>query len=310
MLSRIKKMLTPYTPEFELPGYKPARGYDLLVPEGEGPFPLVIALHGYTHDGQRMRALSSPNGDPEHSDSLDSLALRERFALCYPNGTSIKFMPGRCWNAGGGVNGFAPVGDPARKQNINDVEYVDRLLEELQGKVSYDQQRIYLLGISNGGAMAQRLAMTHPSRWAAVATVAGCNQHAASLEEIPPAPMPLLHIHGTEDPIWPYAGGDFAQAGLMVSVEESLKIWRQANSANEKTELQFKSGDGGECPVLHTQYRGSSERSDIDHYKVVGGGHAWPGGHKYLPQPVIGVTPYNFRANEVIWDFFQGRTAP
>jgi polyhydroxybutyrate depolymerase len=311
MFSRIKKLLTPHKPEFSLTAWPEDRGYDLFAPDGAGPFPLVIAIHGYTHDGPKMRNLTSSTGDPSHPDSLDSLAAREKFAVAYPNGTSISMMPGRCWNAGGGVNGYAPVGEPAQSQGVDDLKYFQDLLDDINNRASVDPSRVYLLGISNGGAMAQRLAMESPENWAAVATVAGCNQHAAASGVKPKAPVPLLHIHGTKDPVWPYSGGPFGQSGLMVSVEESLAVWTEANGAEllEETQVSDIVHEDG-CEVLLSRYRGTSQRCDVDFYKVVGGGHAWPSGQRYLPKPIIGHTTDIISTNKVAWTFFQGRRAP
>lgn len=39
-------------------------------------------------------------------------------------------------------------------------------------------------------------------------------------------------------------------------------------------------------------------------YKIIGGGHTWPGGKQYLPEKQIGKTCMDINASEIIWDFF------
>ncbi len=202
-----------------------------------------MAIHGYTHDGKAMRALTSPDGDPAHPDSLDSLADRENVVVAYPNGTPVGVFPGRCWNAGGGENGFAAVASPAVEQKIDDIAYFNDLLDDIKGRLSVDTKRVYAVGISNGAAMAHRLAMELSDRLAAVATVAGCNQRAAARQQSPEKPMPLLHIHGTHDPIWPYqaplelwtiqGGGHAWPRGQQFLPEEAIGKVSQEFSANE-----------------------------------------------------------------------------
>lgn len=306
MLKRLFKAFKGHRPAHNLSGWPKDRGYDLHLPtqqNGKKERPLILAIHGYTHDGVQMAGLTAPDGDPSHPLSLNSLATEEGFAVAYPYGTRIGFLPGRCWNAGGGINGYAPVGDPARRKSINDVQFFQDLIQNLSSKFQVDKQRIYLLGISNGGAMAQRLAMEVPHLWAAVATVAGCNQHAAASQVTPKNPVPLLHIHGTEDKIWPYEGGPMQSFGLMESVDASIKGWAEANSAEVANEVECEPKNPSDpTRVRYRRYQGTT---DLELYTVLGGGHAWPSGYQYLPEKVMGSVSSQLDTNRLIWNFFE-----
>jgi polyhydroxybutyrate depolymerase len=306
VLKRIIKAVKGNRPTISLPNWGKSRGYDIHLPPGEDPakpLPLVVAIHGYTHDGLQMANLTSPTGSATHPDSLNSLANSEGFAVVYPYGTRIGFMPGRCWNAGGGINGFAPVGEPARRLKVNDVKFFRDLLDDVKQKQAIDDRRVYLVGISNGGAMAQRLAVDLPQLWAAVATVAGCNQYAAARNVIPTDPMPLLHIHGVEDRVWSYQGGDFRGFGLMESVESSVNRWVQANRATlEHDSVLSPISEVDSTRVRLKTYKGAS---DVHFYSIEGGGHAWPSGFQYLPKKLMGEVSFQLSANQVIWDFFR-----
>lgn len=298
-------------PDHALPGWSKDRGYLLHLPFNyeatEEPRPLVVALHGFTHDGKTMRALTSPNGDPGHPDSLDSLADREGFLVAYPNGTSLGLMPGRCWNGGGGVNGYAAVAKKAVEKNIDDVKYLQDLLEHIQSHYRVNQKEIFFTGISNGAALVHRFATEHPELVAGIAVVAGCNQYSVSSGVKPKAPVPVLHIHGTEDPIWSYKGGSVLMLGQMDSVESSVRIWTQANAA-KLTEEQTLLFPGAESLHVKMQrYSGGEPRRELELYSVIGGGHAWPGGRQYLSEKIIGKVHPSFSANSLIWDFFKKR---
>lgn len=309
MLSKVYKLLRSETPEFPLNGWPKDRGYDMFVPTGcpdTEKLPLVIAFHGYTQDSRKMRCLTSPDGDPNHPASMDSLAQQERFLVAYPNGTPIKVAPGRSWNGGGGAKGFAPVAEPARRMGVDDVKYCRDLIAGIRSRWNVDADRVYLVGISNGGVMVQRLAAEMPEVWAAVASVAGCHQFAASESKVANRPIPFLHIHGTKDPVWPYEGGPFLSAGMMLSVDDSLDIWAKANGCREiSREVLSEPADHDPTTVTLVKYRGDSVRQDIDFYRIDGGGHAWPGGQQFMAKVIIGYVTHRLSANRVIWDFFQ-----
>ena len=305
-IKRIAKIVRGNKPDYPLPNWPKSRGYDLHMPsilQTVQSYPLVICIHGYTHDGRQMADLTAPNGDSAHPDSLNSLADEAGFAVVYPYGTKIGALPGRCWNAGGGVEGYAPVGDPARRKNVDDVQFFRDLLEDLRTTLSNELPEVYLLGISNGGAMAQRLATECPGLWKAVATVAGCNQYSAAAKILPQKPIPVLHVHGDKDTVWPYHGGEVKPFGLMASVQDSVGFWVKANSATlvEEREL-LPIQDTDPTRIRVQRYEG---QADVELHSVLGGGHAWPGGYQFLSKRVIGTVSHQFQAHRLAWDFFQ-----
>lgn len=308
MLKRLIKAYKGRSPTREVPGWPKARGFDIfLPPKPKERVPLIVVFHGYTQDGSLMRALTSATGDLEDPAIFDRAANHRGYGVVYPYGTKIGFLPGRCWNAGGRVNGFAPVGDPAVRLNVPDVDFFQDLLATIESNHPVDASKVFLVGISNGGAMVQRLAVELPARLQAVATVAGCNQYSAATHHTPPEPVALLHIHGTQDKVWPYAGGKFGTAGVMESVERSVQGWIQANQA-EPTEERALDPVYPDDPVrVHLKrYQGLKP---VECYRLDGGGHSWPGGHQFMSEKVIGKVSRQLSANDVILDFFDRRRA-
>ena len=141
-----------------VPNWPKERNYKLHLPKDydpSKPTPVVMVVHGYTHDADVMESMTAPNGDPNHADSLNSLADREGFAVVYPNGTPLgRFRKGRGWNGGGGANGYAPVSSPAVENNYNDIGFLNDVLNQVEKEVNVDKSRVFGAGISNGGAMA------------------------------------------------------------------------------------------------------------------------------------------------------------
>jgi len=88
-------------------------------------------------------------------------------------------------------------------------------------------RRVYSCGMSNGGFMSYRLACEFSDRFAAIAPVAGCLTDSMEYYCHPSRPMPVLHFHGTTDPLVNYNGG---LTGIK-SVEETLQYWLQITTA-------------------------------------------------------------------------------
>lgn len=294
----------------EVPNWPADRDYTMHLPDGYDPSvptPVVVVLHGYGHDAKVMEAMTSPDGDSANPASLNSLADREGFVVVYPNGTDLgPFRKGRGWNGGGGVNGYSAVSSPAVEGNYNDVGFLNDVLDDVESRVNVDKSRVYGAGISNGGALAYKVAAQMSDRFAAIAAVSAGDQFALAAGNGEPArDMPLLVMHGEKDPIWPYQGG-FSSWGRFVSVPETVDTWARWNQAEKvSTEMLPDTDPEDQTTVQHTAYRGLTPQSDVDFYTVLGGGHAWPGGRQFAAESSIGKVSRDINANEVIWKFFK-----
>ncbi len=144
------------------------------------PAPLVMVFHGAGGSGRRM----APH------TGFSRLAGREGFVAVYPDGL------GRRWNDG-----------RSALATRDDVGFVKALLDTLERELSLDSTRVYAAGISNGAMFSYRLACELPGVFAAIAPVAGATP--ANLAEScgRTAPVSVLAIQGTADPLLPYAGG-------------------------------------------------------------------------------------------------------
>ena len=172
-----------------------------------------------------------------------------------------------------------------------------------------------MAGISNGGMMAQRVACESADRLAGIALVAGSMPEALAAICKPSRPLPVLIIHGTEDPIVPWNGGavaGFEDFGKVLSAGDTARFWSQGNlcrgGVNTIQEPDRDPRDG--TRVNRGTVSGCPARAAVMLVTVEGGGHTWPGGHQYLPERFIGRTSREFDANRMIWDFFQASLAP
>jgi len=248
---------------------------------------LVIALHGGGTDGKTMERFSG----------LSEASERYGFVVVYPSGSG-RLKGFLTWNAGSCCA-------YAEKNAIDDVTFISRLIAYMIEQYHVDRSRVYITGISNGAMMAYRLAAEIPDQIAAIAPVAGTLTIDPGTIH---APMPIIHFHGTDDRFVPFAGGRGSRGvtrNSYMPVEETIKVWERINQAvampPRVEELPSLHNDG--TRVIRYTYRTERDSQNICLYKVIGGGHTWPGQpHDRL---LLGRTTTEISANDLMWEFFQ-----
>lgn len=257
------------------------REYLLYIPDSyeEGtPMPLVFNFHGRG---------STPNEQFAYT-LLTTVASEEGFIVVYPKGTldptDISF-----WNAG-----FDDVA------GVDDVGFTIAILDELIAELSIDESRVYSTGMSNGGYFSYKLACEHSDRFAAIASVTG----SMVLQELescdPERAVPVMQIHGTADLVVAYDG-----LGFSAPIEDVVDFWVEVNNCDPTpvfTAIEDTDTEDGST-AEHYYYENSDNGNSVEFYKVIGGGHTWPGA-----EFIIGVTNQDFNASEVIWNFFKAHT--
>lgn len=262
------------------------RGFYLYTPasyDAQQPAPLLLALHGGGGSGRRMNKLTG---------GLNTLADREGFVVVYPDGLD------KYWNDGRAVN-------RSSTSSVDDVGFLTALVDHLASQYAIDLKRVYVVGISNGGMMALRLACECPERFAAVALVASAMPEELAAVCVPALPMPMLLISGTQDPLVPWQGGEIkvlAQSrGRVLSVPDTMRFWVRHNQCSPMPTITQEPN----ARVRREVYGQCQARSKVVLYAVEGGGHTWPGGWQYLPALIVGRTNRDVNANQIVWQFFE-----
>jgi poly(hydroxyalkanoate) depolymerase family esterase len=133
------------------PGNLAARCY---VPEGiEGPAPLVVVLHGCTQDSAVY----------DHGSGWSTLADRHGFVLLFPEQKRAN-NPMLCFN-------WFSAGDTRRGQG--EAASIRSMIAAMAKAQKIDPKRIFVTGLSAGGAMASAMLATYPETFAAGAIIAG-----------------------------------------------------------------------------------------------------------------------------------------
>lgn len=257
-----------------------------------GPLPLLFHLHGGGGTGKGTVRLTD--------GSFNKIADREGFIAVYPDGIA------RSWNDGRTEN--------LKPQNwgVDDVGFIAEIIKRLKQEYSIDSNRIFTVGMSNGGFMSSRLLCDRADlfRGGAVLTASLAVDYLPKCN--PQRPVAVLVMNGTDDPIVPYDGGEIRlfkngkSRGEIISNDEYIQFWYEKNkcTGQESTvELPDREKEDG-TTVSITTYTSCATRGALKFYKIIGGGHTWPGGKQYLGKKLIGNTSREINAYEEIWEFF------
>jgi polyhydroxybutyrate depolymerase len=262
------------------------RTYVVHAPKGlnpKTPMPVVLALHGATMNGPMMAWFSDLNHKADEAG----------FIAVYPNGTgkhsSFFWNGGNCYGS-------------TIQNNVDDLAFINALLDDLIRAYPVDEKRIYATGLSNGAIMAYRLAAKLSDRIAAVAPVAG----SVGTEIVQPKrPVSILHFHGTLDEFIPFAGGRGKRSisgRNFRSVDDSIRMWIKANGCNENPVIEVVSDGGDGLKVTRKTYGQGRDGSEVVLVVIEGGGHTWPG--RKSPARFLGKSTLSISANELMWEFF------
>ena len=255
------------------------RNYRLYVPaayNGIAAVPLVLNLHGYTSNATEQQFYGN----------FMPLADANNFLLVMPNGT-LDNQNQTFWNAFGG-------------SGPDDVGFLSALIDTIDATYNINLNRVYSTGMSNGGFMSYKLACGLSNRIAAIASVTGTMVITELNNCTPTRPVPVMEIHGTADGTVPYVGG----SGF-TPIPNVLSYWVNHNNCNpvaDSSDVPNTNTTDG-CTAKHYVWSGGDNGATVEHYKIIGGGHTWPGAVFN-----IGVTNQDFDASTEIWRFFNQYT--
>ncbi|MCM2316032.1 MAG: hypothetical protein NDJ92_12880, partial [Thermoanaerobaculia bacterium] len=294
-LHAVSSPLTPGEHTIRLKHDGRERNYIVHIPKGgatRSPLPVVLSFHG----GGGWAA------QQQESTRLHELGARERFIVVYPNGTGRLRNRLLTWNAGSCCGSAA-------ESSVDDVGFIEALLDDLARRTSVDRARVYATGFSNGAMMSHRLAAERPDLVAAIAPVGGAM---VLVGREPRAAVPVLHIHSVDDPRALYIGGlgpPFPGTDHRVEhppVAASLERWRRANGCRP-TGSVIETRSAGSHSAERIAFAPCSSSAELVHWKLTGPGHVWPGAATTSRERVTGPATTVIDANEEIWRFFRDK---
>jgi polyhydroxybutyrate depolymerase len=269
------------------------RLYDVFLPgvyNGNTDFPLVIMLHGGGGDKTVIQAFSQ----------LNPVANALGFIAVYPQGYEPVVIGGFSWADGRGTT--------ADNAGIDDVGFIQSLINQLKSDYNVDGQRVYIAGFSNGGFMAQTLACEIPEEFAAAAALGSSLGVQQAADCTTDEATPMMYVVGTADPEIPYNGGTMTNPNVepIIGVEVAVQFWVDKNGCDDTPEItnlpDMVTDDNSTVELL--TYDNCDCNSDVHFYKIINGGHTWPGNEIESIEPQLGETNEDINAGFRMLDFF------
>jgi feruloyl esterase len=229
--------------------------------------PLVVALHGCTQTA----------GGYDRGTGWSTLAAREGFALLLPEQRQAN-NPNRCFNW------FEP-GDTRRDRG--EAASIRQMVAHMVARHRLDPQRVFVTGLSAGGAMASVMLATYPEVFAAGAILAGLPYGAAhSLPEAFEAmatgrPRPArdwaeaVRRASPHRGPWPRVSVWQGEADTTVrpaNAAEIVKQWRELHGLPATPEA----GEARGPAHRHALWRGPDSTPVLEHHAIAGMGHGVP----------------------------------
>ena len=246
------------------------RDFSIYIPESythDYPSAMMFVFHGFGGSNDMIMYYSDFN----------SISERENFIVVYPQGSSFWGYPH--WNVGGWTN----------TSSADDIGFIDFLIELISQEYNLNQNRIYATGMSNGGFFSFLLACQLSQKIAAVASVTGSMTNETYQNCKPSKEVPVLQIHGTDDPIVTY-NGNYSIGSIGIS--PVLSYWKLNNYCGEPTISELNDSNPNDNFYVHrVLFDNGINGSTVDHYKVYGGEHFW-----FMEDDI--------NSSELIWEFF------
>ena len=240
--------------------------------------PLVIVMHGFGGDANDIRNYSEMN----------QFANQYGFAVCYPRGTTDS-EGYRFWNVGYAFH---------QNETIDDVGFLTELVGYLQLTHGLNPDYTFATGMSNGGDMCYMLACQAYDTFKAVAPVAGMILQDILDECDNSPPIPLFEIHGSQDSVTPISGDPNNNDGwgAYPSIPFTIDYFSEKNECTTMVTETLPNTDTSDGSyVLSEKHLNGINNNEVWFYKVVGGGHDWPGAWGNM----------DINAGEEAWLFFQ-----
>jgi len=251
-----------FAQEIEIVSGGNERSFRVNLPsDTNDPIPLMIILHGLGETSAAWYGVAS-------------YTTNQGFATVRPESGTFLSNSGtgnvKLWNA---------ILDTAR---FDDVLFISDVIDYMLTNYDFiDHDRIYVLGSSNGGYMAYRLACDLAYRITSFTSVIGNmfldDDGLDCIDQ--DRDIPILHIHGTEDPInsyYPGGNGVDILDDQYLTIIESIEFWSNYHQYDEM-EIDTVLSD---VSIRYT-YSSDSAISNFEHIKVVGGGHIYFYGNSY-----------------------------
>ena len=237
-------------------------------PETKEGAPLVVMLHGY---GESASSFMQKNAFEQDANPLGYAVIYVTGAPSPEDKTSATG-----WNSGIGISGN------------KDVEFLCALVNDLCNTYSFDRNRVFAVGFSNGAFMAHRLALEANDIFAAVVSVAGMMPENIWVDKPGQCKIGILQITGERDDVVPKNINGSAKFSKAPAIEEVIKYYVEKNGLSLSDTVNI-----GKKSILE-KYTSSDTNKQVWNILIPDGRHSWP------DEALVG-----FSTNKMIIEFLE-----
>ncbi len=214
------------------------------------PASMVITLHGL---GDNMTNFSSLG--------FNLIADTANIIVVVPQAMTDAFA-GTAWNSGAGTMGYYP------NSTINDVGFLNTLIDTIKAGYAINASRVYICGFSMGGFMTERMALQSNSQIAAFVSMSGTFGSAITTYA-PGRHVPVAHFHGTTDGTVAFSGNLYG-----IDADSLVSFWVLNNGCNPVPDsMQYPDLANDTITVDRFKYAGSSPDQDVWFFRMNGADH-------------------------------------
>lgn len=246
---------------------------------GEAAIPLVFDLQA---SGISPAVELQVTGMDRAADETGFVVVLPQAAMAFPGG-------GTTWNV------------PFKDGEVDDVGFVEKVLETVGERLCIDTARVYAAGFSGGARFASELACKLPNRFAAISAVAGLrhpHEHESACRAGAPA-VPIIAFHSTDDPVNSFEHDpERSPPYWTYGVEEAVSRWSGLMKCSPPTEEQLAE------TVRRLSYGDCRDGAHIEFYRLSDSGHTWPGSSFAFPEH-LGQTDRTLDATSLTVQFFE-----
>jgi poly(hydroxyalkanoate) depolymerase family esterase len=252
------------------------RAYKLYIPStycGQ-PMPLMVMLHGCTQNPDDFSAGTQMNIVAEEKQCFVVYPAQEQSANA-----------SKCWNWFKAIDQQRGQGEPS---------IIAGITNEVIAEYGLDRDKIYVAGLSAGGAMAIIMGTTYPDLYKAVGVHSGLPYAAAN--DLPSAmsamrgiaakrahfqngassqtalgAIPIIVFHGDRDTTVSAANGDRL-------IDDFVRNFKQKDAGAAMNVLVEDGGKPGQRTYTRTSHHVEGQPALAEHWVIHGAGHAWAGG--------------------------------
>ncbi len=277
-----------------------SRNYHVYLPQNTSNAPMVVLLHGNRSSNDELLGFTNAKAPYK---IWETIAAQENIILIVPNGT----------NGPSGHRGWNDCrSDSEGNPDANDVLFIKSVIDFVSNEHNTDDSRVFVVGTSNGGHMAMRLAQEIPEKLSAFASIVASNPINTQCTNST-LPISALFMNGTEDPINPYEGGEMSgNRGEVFSAQETIDYWVNRNQT-DTTPTVIDLADAytsDNCTVKKHTYSNGLNNTEVVFYEVVGGGHTEPSiSERYgnFFKAIVKEQNGDIEMANEVWDFFKAK---